>query len=102
MSVFRSLKHVGVQLIDDTASKTLLAVSDLHLPKADLPAVASAKAGAKKDRSGLHRAKGVGALAAERARGQGITTVVFDRGRYAYVGQVKALAEGAREGGLKF
>lgn len=92
MSVFRSLKHVSVQLIDDEASKTLLAVSDLHLPTG----------GAGKGRSGVERAKAVGALAAERARGLGITTIVFDRGRYKYAGRVRALAEGAREGGLKF
>lgn len=92
MSVFRSLKHVSAQLIDDHASRTLLAVSDLHLPKTLRG----------EDRSGLKRARAVGTLVAERARGQGITTVVFDRGRYAYAGQIKAIAEGAREGGLIF
>ncbi|TSC72995.1 MAG: large subunit ribosomal protein L18 [Parcubacteria group bacterium Gr01-1014_38] len=92
MSVFRSLKHVSVQLIDDTASRTLLGVSDRHLPKA-----AHAR-----HRSGAERAKAVGTLVAERAREKGISAVVFDRGRYAYAGQVKAVAEGAREGGLVF
>lgn len=92
MSVSRSLKHVSVQLIDDGTSRTLVGVSDLHLPKTERT----------EDRSGLKRAKAVGALVAERARGQGITTVVFDRGKRAYAGQVKAIAEGAREGGLVF
>lgn len=92
MSVFRSLKHVRVQLVDDTASRTLLGVSDLHLPNV---------AGGKQ-RSGVERAKAVGALVAERARTQGITTVVFDRGQYVYAGQIQAVADGAREGGLVF
>lgn len=92
MSVFRSLKHVSVQLVDDTASRTLLGVSDLHLPKAVRGNL----------RSGVERAKAVGALVADRAREHGITTVVFDRGRYAYAGQVRAVAEGARDAGLVF
>lgn len=92
MSVFRSLKHVSVQLIDDAASRTLLGVSDLHLPKAVRGNL----------RSGVERAKAVGALVADRAREQGITAVVFDRGRYAYAGQVRAVAEGARDAGLVF
>lgn len=92
MSVSRSLKHMRVQLIDDTTSRTLLGVSDLHLPKAPRG----------KQSSGVERAKAVGVLVGERARAQGITAVVFDRGQYVYAGQVKAVADGAREGGLKF
>ncbi len=91
LSVFRSLKHIRVQLIDDTTSRTLLGVSDLHVPK-----------NTGKGRSGVERAKAVGMLLAERARAQGITTVVFDRGSSVYAGQIKAVADGAREGGLKF
>lgn len=92
LSVFRSLKHLSVQLIDDAGSRTLFGVSDRHLPKT----------ARTKTRSGLERARELGALVAERAREQGISTVVFDRGRYAYAGQVKAVADGARKAGLVF
>lgn len=89
LAVFRSLKHIGVQFIDDVKAVTLLAVSDKEV-----------KAGAKM--TNIDIAKAVGKLAAEKAKAKSITEVVFDRGGNAYHGRVKALAEGAREEGLKF
>ncbi len=87
MSVFRSARHLSLQLIDDLNGQTLLAADDREV-------LAS---GGK-----LERAQAVGRLAAERARARGITKVVFDRGQYLYHGRVKAAASGAREGGLEF
>ena len=88
MAVFRSLKHISAQIIDDTHGHTLVAASSLEKEVA-----ASGNAdGAKK----------VGALLAERAKAAGITTVVFDRGGFQYHGRVAALADGAREAGLEF
>lgn len=90
LTVFRSARHLSAQLIDDVAARTLLAVSDVHL--GDTARVVR----------GVSRAAALGTLLGERARTQGITTVVFDRSGYAYAGQVKALAEAAREAGLTF
>ena len=84
--VFRSLKHIYAQLVDDTTSRTLATVSDLNMDQ-----------GKKGE-----RAAEVGRLIAERAKAAGITKVVFDRAGYQYHGRVKAVAEGAREGGLEF
>ena len=88
ISVFRSNRGVFAQLIDDDSGRTLASVnwteSDLRSPK---PMEQAAKAGE---------------LLAERAKAAGVETVVFDRGGYQYHGRVKALAEGAREGGLSF
>jgi len=92
LSVYRSSKHIYVQVIDDTQSKTLAAASTLEK---DLKG--SLKTGADKA-----AAAAVGKLIAERALKAGVTTVVFDRGSYLYHGRVKALADAAREGGLKF
>ena len=92
LSVFRSLKHMHVQIIDDTSGHTLLAVSTLD------PAL-GAEIG-DKDKSG--QAAVVGKALAERALDAGIKQGVFDRGGYLYHGRVKALAEAAREGGLEF
>jgi len=89
LSVYRSLKHIQVQLINDAEQKTLAAVSDR-----ELKGIAKAS-----PRELAHK---VGKLAAERARQQGIVRVVFDRGGYAYHGRVRAVAEGARAGGLEF
>lgn len=86
MSVHRSLRAIRVQLIDDTAGKTLAAASSLEA-KAKLT-----KEGAKK----------VGALIAKKAKEKKVTTVVFDRGPYKYHGRIKELADAAREGGLQF
>lgn len=88
LSVFRSLKHVSAQLIDDTSSRTLVASSD-----------AEVKAKGKKP---TEAAKLVGKNLAEKALAKKISEAVFDRGEYKYHGLIKALAEGAREGGLKF
>ncbi|MEX2151865.1 MAG: 50S ribosomal protein L18 [Gemmatimonadaceae bacterium] len=84
--VFRSLKHIYAQLVDDTASRTLATVSDLG--------IAQGKKG--------ERASEVGKLIAERAKTAGITRVVFDRAGYRYHGRIKAVADGARKGGLEF
>lgn len=84
--VFRSLKKNYAQLIDDTSGKVLAAASD-----------AAVKAGNKSQ-----RAKTVGAELAKKALEKGVSACVFDRNGYKYHGRVKALADGAREGGLKF
>ena len=83
--VFRSLKHIYAQLVDDTTMRTILTVSDGTFE------------GKKSDKSTQ-----VGKAIAERAKAAGITRVVFDRGGYQYHGRVKAVADGAREGGLEF
>ena len=90
MSVFRSNKSIYVQLIDDKAGHTLLAVTS-----------ADADASGDDKLSKMDQAKTVGKQVAEKAKDAGIETVVFDRGGYLYHGRVKALAEAAREGGLK-
>ena len=92
LSVFRSGKHVYAQIIDDTAGRTLVAASSIEK---DLRG--TLKTGADKE-----AASAVGRAVAERAAKAGISQVVFDRGGYHYHGRVKALAEAAREGGLKF
>lgn len=93
LCVFRSNKHIYCQLIDDIEHKTLLSASDLELknPKID-----------KKFTKKIGIAFEVGKLIAKKALEKGIKKVVFDRGCYKYHGRVKAVAEGAREGGLKF
>jgi len=91
LSIFRSNKQIYVQIIDDAEGKTLLSVSSRIKEIAD-------KAGITK----IEQAKLVGKIAAEKSKESGITTVVFDRNGYLYHGRVKALAEAAREGGLKF
>ena len=88
IAVFRSNRGVSAQLIDDVAGRTLAAVT---WTEGDL-----------KGLSKMEQATRVGALLAERAKAAGIETAVFDRGGYQYHGRVKALAEGAREGGLVF
>lgn len=89
LSVFRSNKYIYGQIIDDKVGKTLAAVSDKDLAK-----------GTKGTR--VEKARMVGKILAEKVSKKDIKEVVFDRGRYKYHGRVKALAEGAREGGLKF
>jgi len=91
LAVFRSLEHIYGQIIDDVAGNTLVAASDTE-------------AGLKADGAGSksERAKRVGQQLAARAKEKGITAVVFDRGGFLYHGRVKALADGAREGGLDF
>ncbi|MEO1207234.1 MAG: 50S ribosomal protein L18 [Pseudomonadota bacterium] len=92
LSVHRSSKNIYAQVIDDVSGKTLAAASSL-----DKDLRTSLKTGADKD-----AAQAVGKLVAERASKAGVTDVVFDRGGYIYHGRVKALADAAREGGLKF
>ena len=89
LNVFRSLQHIYAQLIDDVAGVTLVSASSTEKDFTNY--------GGNKD-----AAKDVGKLLAERAKEKNITDVVFDRGGYVYTGRVAALAEGAREGGLKF
>jgi large subunit ribosomal protein L18 len=88
LSVFRSNKGIYAQLVDDASGTTLAAAASVHLDAASGDKTAQATA--------------VGQLLAERARAHGVESVVFDRGGYLYHGRVKALADGAREGGLQF
>ena len=88
LSVFRSEKNIYAQIIDDVAGNTLVAASSVEKDFGP---------GSNKE-----AARKVGKLVAERAIAKGIEEVVFDRGGYIYHGRVKALAEGAREGGLQF
>jgi len=92
LSVFRSLSNVYAQIIDDAQGKTIVAASSLD------PDVKGQLDGKSKS----EQAKIVGSVVAKKAVGKGITQVVFDRGGFRYHGRVKALAEGAREAGLKF
>jgi large subunit ribosomal protein L18 len=91
VSVFRSAKHIYVQAIDDSTGSTLATVSTLS------EGVKGAVEGTKTD-----EAKAVGAAIAKVLKDKGIESIVFDRNGYLYHGRVKALAEGAREAGLKF
>jgi large subunit ribosomal protein L18 len=87
LTVFRSARHVYAQVIDDTRGVTLASANSKSLaPSGDKTA----------------QAKAVGAALAERALAAGVKRVVFDRGPFRYHGRIKALAEGAREGGLEF
>ena len=88
LAVFRSNKGVQAQLIDDVAGHTLAAV---NWTEKDL-----------RELGRMEQAARAGAVLAERAKGAGVETVVFDRGGYRFHGRVKALADGAREAGLKF
>jgi large subunit ribosomal protein L18 len=92
LNVFRSLSDIYAQVIDDQAGHTLVSASSID---AEL----------RKKMKGLKKteqARLVGQAVADRAKAKGIQTVVFDRGGYRYIGRVKALADGAREGGLQF
>ncbi|MCX5922245.1 MAG: 50S ribosomal protein L18 [Candidatus Dependentiae bacterium] len=86
VSVFRSLKHIYAQIVDMTLGKTVASCSSLELDAT----------GSKKE-----IARSVGLELAKRAKDQGISTVIFDRGRYLYHGRVQELSDGLREGGLK-
>jgi len=90
LCVFRSLKHIYAQVVDDVHGRTLVSVSS------------AAKSAGVGGGGNVASAKQVGRLIAERAREKGIKQVVFDRGGYLYHGRVKALAEAAREAGLEF
>lgn len=89
LAVFRSLKHIYAQVIDDAAGKTLASASTRDKDSATKGANAAA-------------AKALGALIARKAKDKGIKRVVFDRGGYQYHGNIKALADAARENGLEF
>jgi large subunit ribosomal protein L18 len=97
MNVYRSLNHIYVQVIDDRAGDAKGGVTIVAASTMD-KAVKERVAGLNK----TDAAKVVGAVAAERAMAKGVETVVFDRGGYLYTGRVKAVADGAREAGLKF
>ena len=93
LSVFRSNKHIFLQLIDDEKNKTLVSKSDILLKRG------------KKTKTKIVKTKSAfeaGKILAELAKKKKITSVIFDRGGYAYHGRIKAAADGAREGGLKF
>lgn len=83
--VFRSLKHITAQIVDDTTGRTMMTVTSVKLD------------GKKSDKSVQ-----VGKMIAEKAKAAGVSKVVFDRAGYKYHGRVKAVADGAREGGLEF
>ena len=91
LAVFASLKHISVQVIDDVKGHTLVSASTVQDKFDEVKGTGNQEA-----------AKAVGKLIAERALAQGITEVVFDRGGHVYHGRIKALAEAAREAGLKF
>ena len=100
--VFRSARHIYVQVIDDLGAKTLVAASDLA-KKADKKAEAApAKKDGEKAPKKSDRAKEVGVKVAKLCLEKGISKVVFDRAGYKYHGRVSAVAAGAREGGLQF
>ncbi|MBK9973484.1 MAG: 50S ribosomal protein L18 [Planctomycetes bacterium] len=90
LSVFRSARHIAVQIIDDAAHKTLVAATS-HGKKADI-----------KSGGNIDGAKAIGKKIAELALAKGIKQVAFDRGPYKYHGRIKALADAAREAGLEF
>ena len=92
LCVFRSNKHIYAQVIDDAAGSTLAAASTME----------KAVASGLKNTSNTDAAKAVGQAVAKKAIAKGIESVVFDRGGYLYHGKVKALADSAREAGLKF
>jgi large subunit ribosomal protein L18 len=90
LAVFRSLNHIYAQLIDDRKGKTLVSASS------------NEKKSPVKSGGNVAGAKEVGKLVAERAKAQGISKIVFDRGGYLYHGRIKALADAARAAGLEF
>ncbi|TMJ13575.1 MAG: 50S ribosomal protein L18 [Bacillati bacterium ANGP1] len=92
LAVFRSLAHIYAQVIDDERQRTVAAASSLD------PEIRAEVANVKKAEAG----RIVGRLIARRAKAQGVQRVVFDRGGFLYHGRVRALADGAREGGLEF
>ncbi len=92
LSVFRSLVAFTVQIIDDSTGKTMVSVKKSEVKDVD--------AGERKGK--VAKGYALGRIIAEKAKTAGITTIVFDRGGYPYSGRVRALAEGARDGGLLF
>lgn len=103
LCVFRSNKHIYAQLIDDENNKVLATASDLKVKKKGTKVAKGTKKKKEVERSRkLDLGFEVGKLIAKKAKELKIEIVIFDRGGYKYHGRVKALAEGAREGGLKF
>jgi large subunit ribosomal protein L18 len=96
LNVYRSLNHIYVQVIDDLHGKTLVSASTAEGKKAE------GTKDARRTGGNVASAKSIGKTIAERAKAKGVTQVVFDRGGYIYHGRVKALADAAREAGLKF
>ena len=92
LAVFRSLKHIYAQVIDDSQRRTLAAASTMD----------GSLKGSLKTGGDIEAAKAVGKLVAERAKEQGVSKVVFDRGGFAYHGRIASLADAAREAGLDF
>lgn len=92
LNVFKSLSEIYAQVIDDVEGATLVSASTVD----------KELRGAMKGKKKTEQAKAIGKAVAERAKNKGISSVVFDRGGYRYMGRIKALADGAREGGLKF
>jgi large subunit ribosomal protein L18 len=91
LNIYRSLNHIYAQIVDDSKGVTLVSAS-----------TAEGKKGDRRSGGNVAASKQVGKTIAERAQAKGITQVVFDRGGYLYHGRVKALADAAREGGLRF
>jgi len=91
LNVYRSLNHIYAQVIDDMTGQTVVSASTAEGKKED-----------RRTGGNVAAAKSVGKTIAERAKAKGVTKVVFDRGGYLYHGRVKALAEAAREAGLRF
>ena len=91
LNVYRSLNHIYVQVIDDLHGRTLVSASTAEGKKED-----------RRTGGNVASAKAIGKTIAERAKAKGVTQVVFDRGGYIYHGRVKAVADAAREAGLKF
>jgi large subunit ribosomal protein L18 len=111
LNVYRSLNHIYVQVIDDLHGRTLVSASTAEGQTAKGKKAEGKKAEDQKDEGkkeqrpsggNVASAKAVGKTIAERAKAKGVTKVVFDRGGYIYHGRVKALADAAREAGLKF
>ena len=92
LNVFRSGKHIYAQVIDDLAGHTIVSASSID----------TELRGSLTEQAKIEQAQSIGKAIAERARAAGVSKVVFDRGGYKYHGRIKAVADGAREGGLEF
>lgn len=104
ISVFRSSKHIYAQLIDGLGGQTIVSASTVEKAAQDKLKTLKPAEGASTTKSskGVNAARAVGLLLAERCKEKNVTQVVFDRNGFVYHGRIKALADGAREGGLEF
>ncbi|MFO0417509.1 MAG: 50S ribosomal protein L18 [Pseudomonadota bacterium] len=102
LSIFRSSKHTYAQVISDEGSNTLASASTLDKEVQAIVAKLTKEAGDKSSTKSVSAARAVGMVLAERAKAAKVSQVVFDRNGFLYAGRVKALADGAREGGLNF